>query len=107
MADKNCEKIHFMAPNIYCCGAGTAADTEAVTGTCKSTHLIPHYQHPSGTTHTVRIYFFLPFLALRVAYFQVQADFTTIAGFYEVHRMYNIQLMLIFVLIYVYFHILW
>jgi hypothetical protein len=22
-----------MAPNIYCCGAGTAADTEAVTGT--------------------------------------------------------------------------
>ncbi|KAL7261208.1 hypothetical protein ACSBR1_006783 [Camellia fascicularis] len=24
-------KIHFMAPNIYCCGAGTAADTEAVT----------------------------------------------------------------------------
>ncbi|KAG2301507.1 hypothetical protein Bca52824_030158 [Brassica carinata] len=31
-ADKNCEKIHYMAPNIYCCGAGTAADTEAVTG---------------------------------------------------------------------------
>ncbi|GMP57816.1 hypothetical protein CsSME_00021735 [Camellia sinensis var. sinensis] len=22
-------KIHFMAPNIYCCGAGIAADTEA------------------------------------------------------------------------------
>lgn len=33
VADKNCEKIHYMAPNIYCCGAGTAADTEAVTGT--------------------------------------------------------------------------
>ena len=32
VADKNCEKIHYMAPNIYCCGAGTAADTEAVTG---------------------------------------------------------------------------
>ncbi|KAK8926499.1 Proteasome subunit beta type-7-B [Platanthera zijinensis] len=31
VADKNCEKIHYMAPNIYCCGAGTAADTEAVT----------------------------------------------------------------------------
>ncbi|KAF5176748.1 Proteasome subunit beta type-7, partial [Thalictrum thalictroides] len=29
VADKNCEKIHYMAPNIYCCGAGTAADTEA------------------------------------------------------------------------------
>lgn len=32
VCDKNCEKIHYMAPNIYCCGAGTAADTEAVTG---------------------------------------------------------------------------
>lgn len=31
VADKNCEKIHYMTPNIYCCGAGTAADTEAVT----------------------------------------------------------------------------
>ena len=28
VADKNCEKIHYIAPNIYCCGAGTAADTE-------------------------------------------------------------------------------
>jgi 20S proteasome subunit beta 2 len=32
VADKNCEKIHFISPNIYCCGAGTAADTEALTG---------------------------------------------------------------------------
>lgn len=31
VADKNCEKIHFIADNIYCCGAGTAADTENVT----------------------------------------------------------------------------
>merc|ERR1711881_208443 len=28
---KNCEKIHYLAPNIYCCGAGTAADTEKTT----------------------------------------------------------------------------
>jgi len=28
VVDKNCEKIHYLAPNIYCCGAGTAADTE-------------------------------------------------------------------------------
>lgn len=34
--DKNCEKIHYMAPNIYCCGAGTAADTENVTGMISS-----------------------------------------------------------------------
>lgn len=31
VCDKSCEKIHYIAPNIYCCGAGTAADTEAVT----------------------------------------------------------------------------
>eukprot|EP00529_Nitzschia_sp_RCC80_P042427 CAMPEP_0113517302 /NCGR_PEP_ID=MMETSP0014_2-20120614/42157_1 /TAXON_ID=2857 /ORGANISM="Nitzschia sp." /LENGTH=99 /DNA_ID=CAMNT_0000414431 /DNA_START=37 /DNA_END=333 /DNA_ORIENTATION=+ /assembly_acc=CAM_ASM_000159 len=28
VAEKNCEKIHYLAPNLYCCGAGTAADTE-------------------------------------------------------------------------------
>nr|GMD12758.1 sucrose nonfermenting 4-like protein isoform X1 [Ipomoea batatas] len=33
VADKNCVIIHYMAPNIYCCGAGTAADTKAVTVT--------------------------------------------------------------------------
>lgn len=32
VADKNCEKIHYIAPNMYCCGAGTAADTEFTTG---------------------------------------------------------------------------
>ncbi|XP_014678650.1 PREDICTED: proteasome subunit beta type-7-like, partial [Priapulus caudatus] len=31
VADKNCAKIHYIAPNIYCCGAGTAADTEMTT----------------------------------------------------------------------------
>lgn len=31
VADKRCKKIHYMAPNIMCCGAGTGADTEAVT----------------------------------------------------------------------------
>ena len=31
ISDKNCEKIHYIAPNVYCCGAGTAADTENIT----------------------------------------------------------------------------
>ncbi|XP_076291870.1 proteasome beta2 subunit [Lasioglossum baleicum] len=31
VADKNCSKIHYLAENIYCCGAGTAADTEMTT----------------------------------------------------------------------------
>ncbi|KAG5460205.1 MAG: nucleophile aminohydrolase [Olpidium bornovanus] len=31
VADKNCAKIHYLAPNMYCCGAGTAADTAKTT----------------------------------------------------------------------------
>ncbi|XP_056877516.1 proteasome 20S subunit beta 13a, partial [Takifugu flavidus] len=31
VADKMCAKIHYIAPNIYCCGAGTAADTQKTT----------------------------------------------------------------------------
>lgn len=31
VADKNCEKLHQIAPRIWCAGAGTAADTEQVT----------------------------------------------------------------------------
>lgn len=31
VSDKNCSKIHYLAKNIYCCGAGTAADTEVTT----------------------------------------------------------------------------
>ena len=32
VADKNCKKIEYIAPNIYCCGAGTAADAEYIKG---------------------------------------------------------------------------
>lgn len=31
MADKNIEKLHCIAPNVYCAGAGTAADCNHVT----------------------------------------------------------------------------
>lgn len=36
VADKNCEKIHHISKFIYCCGAGTSADTENVTALIKS-----------------------------------------------------------------------
>ncbi|PKI84426.1 proteasome endopeptidase complex [Malassezia vespertilionis] len=36
VADKNCEKIHYITDNIRCCGAGTAADTEFVTNMISS-----------------------------------------------------------------------
>ncbi|XP_030387379.1 proteasome subunit beta type-7-like [Scaptodrosophila lebanonensis] len=31
VADKNCIKIHRLMDHIYCCGAGTAADTDRMT----------------------------------------------------------------------------
>ncbi|KAL2154730.1 hypothetical protein VTH82DRAFT_3406 [Thermothelomyces myriococcoides] len=36
VADKNCEKLHYIAPNIWCAGAGTAADTEFTTALVSS-----------------------------------------------------------------------
>ncbi|KZS90528.1 proteasome subunit [Sistotremastrum niveocremeum HHB9708] len=36
VADKNCEKIHFISESIRCCGAGTAADTEFTTAMISS-----------------------------------------------------------------------
>jgi 20S proteasome subunit beta 2 len=50
VADKNCEKIHFIAPNIYCCGAGTAADTENVTGANPLTAGDKQHQQVAGTS---------------------------------------------------------
>lgn len=44
VADKNCEKIHYIAPNIYCCGAGTAADTENVTQMVASQLALHRYE---------------------------------------------------------------
>jgi len=36
VCDKNCEKIHRIFDMIWCCGAGTSADTENVTGLVSS-----------------------------------------------------------------------
>jgi len=36
VADKNCQKLHYISPNIWCAGAGTAADTEFVTAIISS-----------------------------------------------------------------------
>lgn len=36
VCDKNCEKIHHISKYIWCCGAGTSADTESVTGLISS-----------------------------------------------------------------------
>ncbi|KAK4229756.1 nucleophile aminohydrolase [Podospora fimiseda] len=36
VADKNCEKLHYISSNIWCAGAGTAADTEFTTSLISS-----------------------------------------------------------------------
>lgn len=36
VAEKQCMKIHYLAPNMYCCGAGTAADCDFTTRTVSS-----------------------------------------------------------------------
>ena len=35
VADKRCQKIHCLASNLWCCGAGTAADLDQVTRQCR------------------------------------------------------------------------
>ncbi|KAG9392294.1 Proteasome subunit alpha/beta [Carpediemonas membranifera] len=47
--DKNCEKIHYIAPNIYCCGAGTAADTEYTTELISSQCKLHRYRTDRDT----------------------------------------------------------
>lgn len=45
VADKNCKKIHFIAPKIMCCGAGTAADTRRVTRMASKELQLFSYKH--------------------------------------------------------------
>lgn len=51
VSDKNCAKIHFLTKNMYCCGAGTAADTEKTTKKISSTLLL----HGLNTGRTVPV----------------------------------------------------
>ncbi|KAI4292277.1 20S proteasome subunit beta 2 [Pancytospora philotis] len=45
VADKNCEKIHFIYDNMMCCGAGTAADTRRVTRKASREMQLFAYRH--------------------------------------------------------------
>ena len=40
VADKGCEKIHCLAPNVWCCGAGTSGDIDALVRQVKYTFLL-------------------------------------------------------------------
>lgn len=51
VANKNCAKIHYITDNIYCCGAGVAADAEFLTQLLSSNmHL-----HELSTGRQVRV----------------------------------------------------
>lgn len=52
VADKNCEKIHYLTENIRCCGAGTAADTEFTTALISS-NMELHALHTGRTPRVV------------------------------------------------------
>ncbi|KAM0680379.1 proteasome core particle subunit beta 2 [Glugoides intestinalis] len=56
VANKNCKKIHFIAPKIMCCGAGTAADTIRVTRMASKQLQLFSYKHMREpyTSHCVR-----------------------------------------------------
>jgi 20S proteasome subunit beta 2 len=58
VCDKNCEKIHHISKRIWCCGAGTSADTEAVTGLISSQlelHRMATGQEPRVATACTRL----------------------------------------------------
>lgn len=37
VADKHCSKVHCLASNMWCCGAGTSADLDHITRRCRYT----------------------------------------------------------------------
>ncbi|KAI5170075.1 20S proteasome subunit beta 2 [Pancytospora epiphaga] len=57
VANKNCEKIHFIFDKIMCCGAGTAADTRRVTRMASSELQLFSYKHNKQPyiTHAERL----------------------------------------------------
>nr|CAH8859929.1 unnamed protein product [Trichobilharzia regenti] len=66
VAEKNCSKIHYIAKNIYCCGAGTAADTQMVTAMISSQVEL----HRLNTGRTPRV--IIPLRLLKRYLFQYQ-----------------------------------
>mmetsp|Transcript_21440 Transcript_21440/g.34696 ORF Transcript_21440/g.34696 Transcript_21440/m.34696 type:complete len:287 (+) Transcript_21440:281-1141(+) len=81
VADKNCEKIHYIAPNIYCCGAGTAADTEAVTGMIASNLEL----HRMATKRQSRVITSLTMLKTHLFKYQGQIGAALVLGGFDLN----------------------
>ncbi|GAM20331.1 hypothetical protein SAMD00019534_035060, partial [Acytostelium subglobosum LB1] len=80
VADKNCEKIHYIADNIYCCGAGTAADTENATGLISSKLKL----HKLSTGKEVRVVTALTMLKQMLFKYQGHVSAALILGGFDV-----------------------
>lgn len=81
VADKNCEKIHYIAPNIYCCGAGTAADTENVTAMVSSNLELHRY----GTGRKTRVATAMTLLKSHLFRYQGHVSAALILGGVDLH----------------------
>ena len=49
VAEKECMKIHKISPNIYACGAGTAADCDAVADMALASLAVERFEHGKET----------------------------------------------------------
>lgn len=80
VADKNCEKIHKLAPNIFCCGAGTAADTENVTDMVSSQLDLHRY----ATGRSSRVVTALTLLKSHLFRYQGHVSAALVLGGYDI-----------------------
>ncbi|KAN0062869.1 proteasome core particle subunit beta 2 [Thecaphora frezii] len=80
VADKNCEKIHYIADNIRCCGAGTAADTEFVTALISSNMQL----HQLNTGRKPRVVTAMTMLKQRLFQYQGHIGAALVLGGYDV-----------------------
>ncbi|PGH05182.1 20S proteasome subunit beta 2 [Blastomyces parvus] len=89
VADKNCEKLHYISPKIWCAGAGTAADTEFTTALISSNLEL----HALSTGRTPRVVTCMTMLKQHLfrhqghigAYLVVAGVDPTGVGLYTVH----------------------
>ena len=79
VADKNCEKIHYISDHIRCCGAGTAADTEFVTNLISSNIQL----HELNTRKRARVVTAMTLLKQRLFQYQGHIGAALVLGGYD------------------------
>jgi len=81
IADKNCEKIHYISDNIKCAGAGTAADTEFTTAMISSNMQL----HSLSTNRQPRVVTALTMLKQMLFRYQGQVGAYLVLGGYDIN----------------------